>query len=259
MSTTLYRATGYVLSTRDHREADRWYTAFTREHGKVEFLARGGRKALAKLTPHLESPAEVELLLVHGRAYDTVAGVERLRAFPSLGRDLTRRMLTQNALRLVDLGTREGESDLALYRELGGWMELLDAILPFTEERAAFLLASFAMKLLALSGYRPELSRCLACKQPVASRAFRWHALKGGVVCEPCAQQDGETWFAARAMSDEALKLLRFSLSESFQDQLRPHLPGETLEAFHDAVESLIVGHFPVIPGSSLRGACLVA
>jgi DNA repair protein RecO (recombination protein O) len=259
MATTLYRATGYVLSTRDHREADRWYSAFTREQGKIEFLARGGRKPLAKLTPHLESPGEVELLIVRGKSFDTIAGVERLRAFPNFSNDTNRRLVAENALRLLDLGTRAEEPDPILYEELGAWFETLEAAPEISDERGAYLLASFALKLLAMGGYRPELSHCLSCKQAVASRAFRWHALKGGVVCIDCADRDAEQWFAARPMADETLKLLRYALGESFRDQLRPYLPGETLASFHEAVESLIVGHFPVIPGSSLRGACLVA
>ena len=71
----LYQTTGIVLSRRDHKEVDRWYSVYTPDKGKVEFLARGGHKPLAKLTPHLEMAAVVDLLLVHGRAYQILAGV----------------------------------------------------------------------------------------------------------------------------------------------------------------------------------------
>jgi len=254
----LVHTTGIVLSRRDHREADRWYCVYTKEFGKMDLLARGGHKPLAKLTPHLEFPAEVEFLVVRGRQLDTIAGTERRVAYPRAYADYTRLTLLQNALHLVDMGTRPHEIDRVLYDELAHWLAFIDAAPALSAERAGFLLGSFALKLLALLGYRPELHRCLGCRTDIAAGAYRWHALKGGVVCDGCVVEDQETWFAARATKDETLKLVRFALMESFDAQLRPHLPGVVLADFHETVESLIVSHFPTIPAASLRSACLV-
>lgn len=254
---SLYQTTGIVLSRRDHREADRWYSIFTPDRGKIEVLARGGHKPLAKLTPHLEFVAEVDLLIVSGRQFYTLAGAERGRTFPSLYTDLSKLLLAQNALSLVDMGTRSEEADPVLYEEIQNWLACVDASPALSSERAGFLLGSFSLKLLALLGYRPELHRCLACKDDIRSGAYRWHAPKGGVVCDDCVGQDQEQWFAARRMEDDTMKIMRFALSETFESQLRPHLPGTTLLQFHEAVESLLIAHFPVIPASSLRSACL--
>lgn len=255
---TLFRTTGIVLSRRDHREADRWYSAFTRTEGKVEFLARGGHKPLAKLTPHLEMPAEVDLMLVDGRQYYTVAASERARAFPGLYADAGKLMLASAALHLVDIGTKPHEADPILYGLLADFLAAVDEAPALSSERSGFLLAAFGLKLLAIIGYRPELANCLACKDALRPGAYRWYAPKGGVVCDDCATRDTSQWFAARPMKDETLKLIRFALGEKFEHQLRPHLPADVLEAFHEAVESLIISHFPTIPASSLRAACAV-
>ena len=254
----LFHINGIVISRRDHREADRWYSAYTREMGKIEFLARGAHKPLAKLSPHLESLGEVELLLVDGRQYFTVAGVERREAFPSASLDYARLMLATSALHLVDIGTKPHEADPILYEQIVAWLRFLEESPSLRPERAAFLLGAFTLKLMALIGYRPELARCLACTESLLPGAYRWHALKGGVVCTPCVARDPAQWFAARTLHDDTLKLMRFALSEPFASGLRPLLPGPALEGFHDAIESLIVSHFPTIPASSLRAACLV-
>ncbi|TAK03285.1 DNA repair protein RecO [Patescibacteria group bacterium] len=255
---TLFRTTGVVLSRRDHREADRWYSAFTDGYGKVEFLARGGHKPLAKLTPHLEMPAEIDLLLVDGRQYFTVAASDRVRAFSNLYTDPGKLTLVSGALHLVDIGTKPHEADPVLYDELKRFLSAVDEAPALSAERAGFLLAAFALKLLAIIGYRPELANCLACKDALRPGSYRWYAPKGGVVCDGCATRDASQWFAARPMKDETLKLIRFALAERFEHQLRPHLPADTLEAFHEAVESLIISHFPTIPANSLRAACIV-
>jgi DNA repair protein RecO (recombination protein O) len=254
----LYQTTGFVLGRRDFQEVDRRYTVFTKEHGKIDFLARGGHKPLAKLTPHLESIAEVNLLLVYGRTFQTVAGVDRLRSFFRLPQHLSLLSLASAGLHLVDIGTREQEADIAVYEHIDHWLSFLDQQPELSPERAAFLLGSFTWKLMAITGYRPELNFCLSCRKLVERSTYRWHGLKGGVVCETCVQQDERAWFTARLLDDQTLKLIRFSLRESFADQLRPHLPFETLSRYHETTESFIISHFPTIPANSLRASCQV-
>lgn len=253
---TLYNTTGIVLSRRDRGEADRWYSVLTQEHGKIELLARGGHKMLAKLTPHLEMPAVIDFHVVNGRQFNTVAGTDRRVAFPRLYGDVSRLLLVRNALYLVDIATRQEEADPALYAIVLAWLAAIDAAPSVSSDRAGFLLAGFALKLLAAIGYRPEVSRCLDCKTTIVAGQYRWHALKGGVVCSPCVTRDNRQWFAARAISDDTLKLLRFGLAEPFEFHLRPLLPVAALDEFHDAVEGLMISHFPVIPANSLRAAC---
>lgn len=255
---SLYHATGIVLGSRDHREADRWYTVYTKEQGKIELLARGGSKALAKLTPHLDSPAEVHLLIVRGRQYDTVAGVERLQAFPRAQTDLSRLLLLQNAFALLAMGTHTAERDEDLYEALREWCLFVESADAFSQERAGFAFGAFGLKLLGLLGYRPELLACLSCREGILAGEFQWHALKGGVVCSSCRAKNPEQWFASRLISDEAIKLLRYALKEPFSALARPHLSAAVLGAFHETVESLIVAHFPTIPAASLRAACMV-
>lgn len=252
----LFKTTGIILGWKPYREHDRFYSVFTKEHGKIEFVARGGQKTLAKLTPHLETPAEVRLLLVDGRFYYTVAGTDRIQAFSSIYTDLTKIVLVQNALALFEMGTRAHEVDLELYSFLISWVQFISELPEVSAERAGFLLTSFAIKFLARIGYCPELNQCLVCRTSIREGLYRWHALKGGVVCEGCYNKDQEQWFSARSMQDETLKLLRFSLKQNFSDQLRPYLSGNILVAFHEIIESLLVNHFPVIPAVTMREAC---
>jgi len=202
--------------------------------------------------------AEVELLLVYGRHYQTVAGTERKRAFTGVYEDMSKHVLARNALHLVDIGTSQNENDPNIYTLLSDWLEFLEQSPSISKERAGFLLGAFALKLLAITGYRPELHNCLGCRTGLRSRAYKWHALKGGVVCENCTSIDQEQWFAARDMNDEILKLVRFSLQEGFSELLKLHLSAVGIAGFHEAVESLVICHFPTIPASSLRASCSV-
>ena len=257
LMSTIFHTTGIILSRRDFREVDRWYSVLTKEHGKIEFLARGGHKTLAKLTPHLETIAEVELLLVQGRHYPIVAGVERRQSYAAATANLPSLLLTQNALALVDEATKTYERDPAAYQLLSDWLNFLCATPAMSDERAGFLLGSFMLKLMDVSGYRPQFQECLSCQREIEPGRYLWQALKGGVVCRPCVDGSQEQWFAARSIEDETLKLVRFALDEPFAHQIRPNLSGIHIQNFHEVLESFVVSHFPTIPAVSMRTACV--
>jgi len=253
---TLYRTTGFVLSKRDYKEVDRWYILYTKEFGKKSVLARGGHKPLAKLTPHLEMVAQTDFLLVNGRAYPTVAGVERRKTYPSIYTDVSKITLAQNALSLVDIGTRESEPDEKIFDLLDVYLEELQEMPELSSRRASLLLGSFTLKLMSLIGYQPELDQCLQCRIVITPKQYKWHSLKGGVVCIPCTKKQDDQWFSAREISDESIKLLRFARKGTFEDQLKPTLSHDQLSQFHEALESLIINHFPTIPANSLAHSC---
>jgi len=187
----LYQTTGIVLGWKNYAEADRWYSVLTEEFGKIEFRARGAHKTLAKLAPHLEMVAEVDLLLVNGRLYETVAGVERRRTFPQLYNDYSRLLLAKNSLYLTDFSTRPGQEDDGLYSFICGWLQFIELLPELSGERSAYLLAVFALRMLAKVGYEPELKQCLFCSGPVlpSKESIAWYPLKGGVACINCTER----------------------------------------------------------------------
>mgnify|MGYP002725685228 CR=1 FL=1 len=252
---TLTMTTGIILAKRDWREADRLYSVYTSDFGKLELIGRGARKPLAKLSPHLEFACVADFLVVHGKTMDTLASVERRQAFPGIYQDYVKTLLLHQALILLDKSIRARQKDSILFSFLHDWLIFLDTAPPLSHERAGFLFSVFALKLLSIFGHKPELTNCLSCTTPIGAGEYRWHALRGGVVCLPCTQKEADQWFAAREVDDDSLKLLRFALDNTFTDQLRPRLSGRVIASFHDCVESLLISHFPIIPAISLRAA----
>lgn len=253
-----FRTHGIVLAQRDYREADRWYSVLTSEHGKLDLRAKGSRKISSKLASHLEPFALCDLMVVRGHYGDIVAGVERVETYPHIRLDFEKLTLAGQAFQLVDIGTRPREHDPVLFAELRTWLQCLNGSPELPRERSAFLLAAFTLKLLALLGYRPELLRCVGCRSAIAPMAYAWHGLRGGVVCRSCTARSPEQWFAARGIQDNTLKLVRYAMSEHFETLLDVRLPGPLLPEFHDVVESLVIAHFPVIPTMTLRQAVAV-
>ena len=249
---------GIVLSKYDFREADRLYSVFTRDHGKLELIGRGARKPLAKLASHLEFVCEADFFIVHGKTFETVAGVERQTLFSGIYEDTSKMVLTHQSLSCLDLLIKPKQVDGDLYVFLFEWLVFVDSCPVLRQERSGFLLAAFLGRCIAVLGHEPELYACLECRCSIASGSYAWHALRGGVVCRSCLDHHQEQWFSARGIQDDTLKLLRFILKHPFSDWLHPRLSSNILSEFHDIIESFLLTHTSLVPTVSLRDAICV-
>ena len=245
MSWSSIKTYGIVLRVDPTREADRRYLVLTPDHGKVSFMGRGAQKGLAKLASHLEPFAVVDMEIIRGRRSTTVISVDRRETYRHLADQFERRLLTSSILHVVERYTREDDADPELYNELSAWMQFLNVPHELKNGRSTFLLGAFLLRFMRHLGYEAQLTHCLHCKEEILPLAFRWHAGKGGLVCSDCVKDYAEEWFAARAMEEETVKLLRFAREAALSDLLLPALPGTQIESFSRVVHDLESFHLP--------------
>jgi len=112
-----YNATGIVLKRGDYRENDRLFTILTREYGKIEVVAKGTKKILSKLNPHLEPGHVVRIMVAQGRGYDKLANATVVEHFPVLrdAEDILLRVQFQFMLELTDRLVLETDPDPSIY------------------------------------------------------------------------------------------------------------------------------------------------
>ena len=234
------------MTSAPFREADRRYSALTRDFGKVVFTGRGARKGKAKLAAHLEPYAIVDLEIIRGRRSVTVISVERQHAFRSLMQDLDRRILTQASLSLIDKHLKEYDHDEILYHLVLDWMNFVDNQESIEKKQQVLLLGSFMLRLMQQLGYEVALADCIACKERIMPLAFRWHGGKGGLVCSDCVHKDGQEWFAARTIEEEAVKVLRFAREAAYEDIVSTNFERAHVEDFSRIVHDLMQYHLPM-------------
>ncbi len=245
MSWSSVKTEAIILTSHPFREADRRYRALTATHGKVEFIGRGAQKEKAKLAGSLEPFAIVDLEYIKGRRSTTIIAVDTRHRFRQLDHHLERRLLAEALLFFLDKATDEEEDDQTLYQMLIDWLQFLDVSQPLSEKRASFLLGAFLLRLLSRLGWKVELNHCLNCRAEIFPLSFRWHAGHGGLVCSDCVSGNKETWFSARIVPEEAIKLVRFARDEKLVDLMRLPLNLEHLNAFANIVNDLVANHLP--------------
>ena len=211
-----------MLSRVDFGEADRVVTVFSRQFGKLRVVAKGARRPLSRLGPHLEYFCRSQLMLAKGRDLDVVTGAETVNAHLGLRADLDAYGHASHMVELVARLTEERQEHAAVFDLLGGSLQLLtEGMDPYHVTR------HFELALLNHLGFRPELQRCVECREPLTQAPHPFMAELGGYLCDRCQPRG----VAMRHVSVDAQKYLRAvergGLGPIVTLQLDPALRGE--------------------------------
>lgn len=143
-----------VIGRRRWREADRYYTLFTKDLGRVEVRVRAAAKSTSKLAGHLESLAVVEVLLLK------VKNGWQLNNVVTLKKPLSKQPLAARTFGVVGTIVKSliplESSEPEIYNDLLSLLDYLHANNDDLFCRSALL--RFAWRALALSGNDDILS-----------------------------------------------------------------------------------------------------
>ena len=201
-----YRAVGLTLRKSPAGEADLISSLYTREHGKLDVLARGARRLTSKLIGHFEPLTLVRLSIARGRALDIVAEAEVVNAFPHVKSDYAN---IARGLHVAELIDGFSASSTANPQVLDLAIQTLEAIGKqsgaYDDPALDLPLRYFDLQLLQLSGFLPELYQCVECGDELEPERHRFAAGAGGAICPDCGPPD----VVVRPLSLPALKVLR--------------------------------------------------
>ena len=196
----LYRTEAIVLGRMDYGEADRILTVYTPHRGKFRVIAKGVRKPLSRLGPHLEYFSRCRLMLARGRELDTVTGAETVDPHLGLRSDLDAYGHASHLAEVLNRLTEDRQENEAAYDLLANSLRLLsDGVDPFAVAR------HYELALLTLLGFKPELYRCVACEADLAAVPNGFSSRLGGTLCPGCRTADA----GSRLLSVNAQKYLR--------------------------------------------------
>ncbi len=209
------RAEAVVLRHQDWGEADRLLVLFTLEMGKVRAIGKGVRKPRSRKAGHLEPFTRVHLLLARGRDLFIVTQAEMVEAYLPLRENLLLMTYANYVVELLDRFAFEEGENRPLYRLLVETLERLSS-----DNDPELVMLYYEMRLLDLTGFRPELFHCVNCGEEIRPQDQYFSAEHGGVLCPKC----GKGVQGVRPVSMEALKYLRHFQRSSFKEAARANL-----------------------------------
>ena len=176
-----YKMTAVVLRARNLGEADKIFTLFTAQRGKLSVVAKGVRRQRSHFGGRLEFMNEVQLSMHRGRNLDVIVTAE-------IEHEQWNRIVhpeTFSAASLIaELIDAFCEPDLALpdvYALLTGAIAAIGA----TDEPLA-LLPRFSLRLLEALGLAPPPESCARCGASLAGKTAWLDAEQGGLAGEEC-------------------------------------------------------------------------
>src|SRR5207247_4294312 len=179
---TTYQADAIVLRRLDYGEADRILTLLTREHGKLAAIAKGSRKAKARISGSIELFTRSRMMLAKGRNLDVVAQAERQGDTRNISGDLRRTAYACLVAEVADKVLEDRHPVDDVFQLVAQTLDRLNAPARAARADAAW----FWMRILDLLGYAPQLHDCAGCGTPLPQARAWFSPLLGGVLCASC-------------------------------------------------------------------------
>jgi DNA repair protein RecO (recombination protein O) len=186
---TLVTTEAVVLHAFDYMESSRIYRLLTRDRGLQSALAKGARRARARVGSSVDlfAQGDVQLYIKPGRDLHNMAAFDVTRSRTALvavpGRFTAAAALAELVLRFMQEDPVGGS---AIYETIVRGLDTISAAAAPVVREAGL---AAAWSLVAELGFAPEIERCSTCHSLLdaeATAAFSCPA--GGVLCERCAR-----------------------------------------------------------------------
>lgn len=197
-----YRSQGIIFQKKEVGEADRLFSIYTKDFGRLDLLARAERKIKSKLRGGLELFYLSEIEFIQGKTYKTLTDTILIDSYQGLRKSLEKMTSAHKISNILDKLMKAEEADdniwqllLEVFGSLNSWRE--------DKENWKLIYHYFLWNILSLLGYQAELQACSNCQKKISSDKIFFSLGKGGVLCEGCR---GES---AKEIKANTLKIIR--------------------------------------------------
>ena len=224
-------ADALVLRTVDFSESSLIVTLYTRQFGKIEALAKGGRRLKSPFESSLDILARNAIVFIQkrGDVLDLLTESKLIRRFRVRSSNFAGTLGGYYVAELVNSFTAPGDPMSSLY-------DLTVKVLPQLEEGTLVMrtLIRFEGRLLQLVGHAPSLRDCAECgaaisREPHVRLAFGM--IDGGVLCPDClpghqqtvmvTAETLDTWEALVNPFDRTAEWKRLSMNQRTLGEIR--------------------------------------
>lgn len=219
---------GLLLKHQDHREVDRRIMAYTKEYGKIFFVAKGSRKITSKLGGSLEPFCIAHLSIIQGRTFNTVASVEVTHNFNELKKSVSHVYIASKLAEVIDVTTKEYQRDARIYALLEHILTLFDTGIVEKRKRNA-LIWYFVWRLVSYLGYQPELYTCLVSGKQIANKDSFFSYQRGGLVTLDARPHEE----AGSKVKPNVVKMLRLIIKEKPESLFDIRVDNQTEQALN--------------------------
>ena len=166
------RTQGFFIKKVDRGEADRIFTIYTEDFGKIEILGKAIRKIKSKLRGGTELFYLSEIEFIQGKTYKTLTDAVLINNFQNIRNDLERLRIAEQISENLDSLIKEQEPDQAIWQLLNEVFEKLNnyTLKPKTHTLIYYY---FFWNFVSILGYQPELKNFIICEKKISADIFK--------------------------------------------------------------------------------------
>jgi len=204
----LLKIQGVVLKTVNFGEADKIVTLLSKEHGKIQAVAKGARRTRSKLIAGTQLFCYGEFLLFKGKTWYYVNQVEMKNSFYKIRNDLERLSCSTYIIQLISEVAQPEQPCKEIFNLS------VEALRMFAEGKgnSQLVLRAVELKIMDLSGFRPVVNRCVNCGKP--ADLYYFSPVSGGVVCNDCKRADLSCYSISPTTIELMKAMLKWNLAK---------------------------------------------
>lgn len=199
-----YRTKSFVLKEQERGEADKLFTVFAKDFGKLEVLGRAIRKMKSKLRAGIPLFSFSEIEFIQGKAYKTLTDAVLIKYFENIKKDSQKFEAARRISETFDNLVKGQEKDEKTWRLLNEVFVKLNSF-QLSMAGCRLLYYYFFWKFVSFLGYQPELYQCLICTNKLKPKNL-YFGSEGGIICDDCYQKEKPP---ASPIDPNIIKILR--------------------------------------------------
>jgi DNA repair protein RecO (recombination protein O) len=226
-----------ILRRVEYGDYDLILTFLSLERGKLSAIAKTARKSTRRFGGILELFSNIDIVCSTSRRNGLLVLQEAVlkNACSEIRADIMRTAYASYWVELIDTSSEEGQKQPELYRLLQFTLCQLDQK-RISPEALSVL---FQLRLLLLSGYRPNLRNCRQCQRTVGEgdfTEFQFDLAHGGLLCQQCMVTKSERLI----LSKSTLKQLHWIESGGLYKAGRVRLSGVAIRESLRMLEAFV-------------------
>ena len=206
-----YGTEGFVFKKEDRFDADRIFSVFTKDFGRVEVFGKAIRKIASKLKGNIEIFCFSELSFIQGKNKKILTDSALISKFSNLTKNPEKFLLAMRISEAIDSFIKNEQEDRKIWSLLIDTFEKLNHYTPRDNDQS-LIYYYFIWNFVSALGYEPGLSMCAVCGNKLSPYNLYFSYKEGGVICGVCsvAKKDG-----IKTKSD-IVKILRLVLKKDW-------------------------------------------
>ncbi len=239
-----YKSKAFVYKKSNVNEADKIFSVFTDNFGRLDIFAKAIRKINSKLRGGIDIFSLSEIEFIQGKSRKTLTDANIIKRFAAEPYSLEKNETAYKIAEVVDKYIKGQEKDSGLFNLLKESFLKLDGE-ELKDKKLVLVYYYFLWNALSLLGYRSEVNECARCSKKLMPSQLYFSGKHGGVICGECADKEKNEPEHCQKINADIVKILRIILLKDWATLSKLKIEDSTQKSLLEVSENAMHSFSP--------------